>query len=88
MLLEDGVDETVDLGDGEAPVLRSELEVDLGVQIVATFDLLHDVADLGDVQTRAVALDGGEEFGLGLHVFNYSYSLKASTLPRSFFRLT
>ena len=85
MLLENGVDETVDLADGETPALRSELEVDLGVQIVPSFDLLDDVADLGDVQARAVALDGGEEFGLGLHALILATAPKIASMCSLFF---
>lgn len=85
MLLEDGVDQVVDLRDGETPVLRSELEVDLGVQIVAHLDLLHDVADEGQGELRAVALRDGEEFVLRLHASNYSYFVRASTPSMVFF---
>lgn len=85
MLLADGVDEVVDLRDGEAPVLRSELKVGLRVAVGPALDLLHDVADEGQGELGAVALSSGEEFVLGLHASNYSYSLRASTLSVVFF---
>jgi len=87
ILLENGVDETVDLADGETPVLRSELEVDLGVQIVLSFDLLHDVADEGQSELGAVALRDGEEFFLGLHAFHYTHLSAASTPYLMFFSI-
>ena len=85
MLLEDGVDEVVDLRDGETPILRSELKVDLRVQIVTALDLLHDVADEGQGELGAVALRDGEELSLGLHAFYYTHSQGSATTTWRFF---
>ena len=85
MLLEDGVNETVNLADGETPILRSELKVDLGVQIVPALDLLHDVADEGQSELGAVALRDGEEFVLGLHASYSTHSQGSASTSSRFF---
>jgi hypothetical protein len=88
MLLTDGVDQVVDFGESETPVLGGLLHVEARVDIPLQLQLAHDIAHTGDIQLREVALDGGEEFSLALHASYYTHFQGSATTDPMFFKLT